>query len=146
MKLAFIASGLRPGGAYDPEGAFSYMKAMVTLHYYNYMNMVRLNLVKWLRGLNHRDHQEYKEKCNTSLELIPTICFTSTLSVATLTLKLHTQIGKNRCARVIVRHLRACSPRTGSHVRSSTVHPVPGCARPHLTHSDALCLGVGMQF
>jgi hypothetical protein len=51
------------------------MKAMVTLHYYNYMNMVRLNLVKWLRGLNHRDHQEYKEKCNTSLELIPMICF-----------------------------------------------------------------------
>ena len=70
--------------AYDPEGAFSYMKAMVTLHYYNYMNMVRLNLVKWLRGLNHRDHQEYKEKCNTSLELIPMICLTSTLSVATL--------------------------------------------------------------
>ena len=55
------------------------MKAMVTLHYYNYMNMVRLNLVKWLRGLNHRDHQEYKEKCNTSLELIPIICFTSIL-------------------------------------------------------------------
>jgi len=59
--------------------ACSYMKAMVTLHYYNYMNMVRLNLVKWLRGLNHRDHQEYKEKCNTSLELIPIICFTSIL-------------------------------------------------------------------
>ena len=79
MRLAFFASGLRPGGAYDPEGACSYMKAMVTLHYYNYMNMVRLNLVKWLRGLNHRDHQEYKEKCNTSLELIPIICFTSIL-------------------------------------------------------------------
>ena len=59
--------------------ACSYMKAMVTLHYYNYMNMVRLNLVKWLRGLNHRDHQEYKEKCNTSLVLIPIICFTSIL-------------------------------------------------------------------
>src|SRR5210317_1667588 len=80
MKLAFIASGLRPGGAYDPEGAFSYMKAMVTLHYYNYMNMVRLNLVKWLRGLNHRDHQEYKEKFNMSLKLIPMIFFTSMLS------------------------------------------------------------------
>jgi len=56
-----------------------------------------------------------------------------------LTLTLYTQTGKNRCARVIVPPVagRACSPRTGSHVRSSTLHPLPACARPHLAHSDA---------
>ena len=31
-----------------------------------------------------------------------------------------------------------------SRTGSSTVHPVPACARPHLTHSDAFFLGVGM--
>ena len=62
-----------------------------------------------------------------------------------LTLMLYTQTGKNCCARVIARHLLACSPRTESHVQSSTVHPVPACARPHLAHSDAFFLGVGIQ-
>jgi len=50
---------------------------------------------------------------------------------------LQTYTGKNRCARVIARHLRPCSPRTGYHVRSSTLHPLRACARPHLAHSDA---------
>ena len=52
-------------------------------------------------------------------------------------LTMYTQTGKNRFARLIVSHLRACSPQTGPHVRSSTVHPVSACARPHLAHCDA---------
>ena len=74
------------------------MKAMVTLHYYNYMNMVRLNLVKWLRGLNHRDHQEYKEKCNTSLELIPNDLFHFHIICGYLTMRYYRRMvpnGKN---------------------------------------------------
>jgi hypothetical protein len=48
--------------------------------------------------------------------------------IPSFTLTLPTQTGKNCCARVIVPPVagRACSPRTGSHVRSN---PVPACAR-----------------
>ena len=62
-----------------------------------------------------------------------------------LTLMLHTYTGKNRCARAIARHLRLCSPRTGLHVRSSTPRRVRVCAQPHLTHSRAFFLDIGMQ-
>jgi hypothetical protein len=68
-------------------------------------------------------------------------------SKETLTLMLQTQTGKNRCARVIVPPLagRPCSPRTGYHVRSSTLHSLQACARSHLAHSDAFFYGVGLQ-
>ena len=62
-----------------------------------------------------------------------------------LTLMLHTYIGKNLCARAIARHLRLCSPRTGLDVRSSTPRPVRTCAQPHLPHSCAFLLDIGMQ-
>jgi hypothetical protein len=58
---------------------------------------------------------------------------------------LQTQTGQNRYARTITHHLRLCSPRTGYHVRSSTLHPVRACAQPHLAHSGAFFLGVGLQ-
>ena len=45
---------------------------------------------------------------------------------------MQTKTGQNPFARTIARHLRPCSPRTGSHVRSSTLHPVRACAQPHL--------------
>jgi len=61
------------------------------------------------------------------------------------TLMLQTQTGKTRCARAIARYLRLCSPRTGLHVQSSTPHPVRACAQPHLTHSCAFFLGMGLQ-
>ena len=62
-----------------------------------------------------------------------------------LTLMLQTQTGKNRCARARAHHLRLCSPRTGFHVRSSTLLPVQACAQPHLARSDAFFLGVVLQ-